>query len=80
MLDARRTLEIGVFTGYSTLAVALALPPDGQVTACDINEDWTAMAQRFWQEAGIANKIDPAHRPGARHAGNLARRGPGRQL
>ena len=58
LLGARRTLEIGVFTGYSALAVALALPADGKVVACDISEEWTSMARRYWENAGVANKID----------------------
>ncbi len=58
LMDARRTLEIGVFTGYSALAVALALPPEGRIIACDISEEYTAVARRYWREAGIADKID----------------------
>jgi caffeoyl-CoA O-methyltransferase len=58
MVNARRTLEIGVFTGYSSLAVALALPPDGQVIACDVSEEWTSMARRYWEKAGVADRID----------------------
>ena len=58
MLDARKTLEVGVFTGYSSLAVALALPPDGRVTACDVSEEWTSIGKPYWQEAGVAHKID----------------------
>jgi predicted O-methyltransferase YrrM len=58
LTGARRYLEIGTFTGYSALAVALALPADGQVVACDINPDWTAIARRYWREAGVAGKID----------------------
>lgn len=58
LVGARRTLDIGTFTGYSALAVALALPDDGRVIACDIMEEWTAMGRRFWQEAGVAHKIE----------------------
>ena len=55
---ARRTLEVGTFTGYSTLAVALALPPEGRVVACDISADYTAVGRRYWAEAGVAEKIE----------------------
>ena len=58
LLGARRTLEIGVFTGYSALAVALALPEDGRIVACDLSEEWTAIARRHWERAGVAHKID----------------------
>lgn len=58
LMGAKRTLEIGVFTGYSALAVALALPDDGQMIACDVSEEYTAIARRYWQQAGVAHKID----------------------
>ncbi len=58
LTGARRTLEVGVFTGYSSLAVALALPADGRIVACDVSEEWTAIARRYWAEAGVADKID----------------------
>ena len=58
LIGATRTLELGVFTGYSSLAVALALPEDGRITACDVSEEWTAIARRYWEEAGVAHKID----------------------
>src|SRR5438874_2051631 len=57
LMGARRCIEIGVFTGYSSLAVALALPADGELLACDISEEWTAVAQRYWAKAGVADKI-----------------------
>lgn len=58
LLGARRTIEVGVFTGYSALAVALALPEDGRVLACDISDEYTAIARRYWQRAGVAHKVD----------------------
>lgn len=57
LIGARRVLEVGVFTGYSSLAVALALPQNGQVVACDISEEFTAVARQYWQAAGVAAKI-----------------------
>jgi predicted O-methyltransferase YrrM len=57
-IGAKRCLEIGTFTGYSALAVALALPDDGRVVCCDISEEWTAIARRFWAKAGMAHKIE----------------------
>lgn len=57
MIGAKRTLEIGVFTGYSSLITAQALPDDGVVVACDVSEEWTAIAQRYWREAGVDHKI-----------------------
>ena len=58
LIGARRCLEVGVFTGYSSLAVALALPPDGRIVACDVSEEWTAIARRYWEKAGVAGKIE----------------------
>ncbi len=62
LINAKRTIEIGSLTGYSALAVALALPEDGKVIACDINEAYLNQAQMFWQQAGVASKVSP--RPG----------------
>ena len=58
LTGGRRCLEIGTFTGYSSLAVALALPPDGRLICCDISEAYTATARRFWVEAGVADRVE----------------------
>lgn len=58
LIGARRTLEVGTYTGYSALSVALSLPPDGQVVACDISDEYTAVGRPYWAEAGVAEKID----------------------
>jgi caffeoyl-CoA O-methyltransferase len=58
LMGARNALEVGTFTGYSALAVALALPDDGRLVTCDVSEAWTAIARRYWEEAGVAHKID----------------------
>jgi len=57
-IGARRCLEIGVFTGASALAVALALPPDGKIVACDVSEEYTSVGKPFWERAGVGRKID----------------------
>ena len=58
LMGARRCIEVGVFTGYSSLCVALALPVDGKLLACDVSEEFTAMARRYWKEAGVEAKIE----------------------
>lgn len=58
ILGARRCIEVGVFTGYSSLSVARALPDDGHLIACDVSENWTTVARRYWREAGLEKKID----------------------
>src|SRR5579863_10430196 len=58
LIEAKRTLEVGVFTGYSSISVALALPDDGAIVACDVSLEYTAMARRYWREAGVESKID----------------------
>ncbi len=74
-LGARRTLEIGVFAGYSSLVVALALPADGKLLACDVSEEYTSVARRYWQEAGVAHKIDLRLAPAADTLNALLRDG-----
>jgi predicted O-methyltransferase YrrM len=58
LMGAKRCLEIGTYTGYSALAVALALPKDGKIICCDISEEFTRVGKPFWQKAGVDNKID----------------------
>jgi caffeoyl-CoA O-methyltransferase len=56
-IGAKSAVEVGVFTGYSSISVARALPPDGKLLCCDVNEQWTSIARRYWERAGVANKI-----------------------
>ncbi len=63
LMGARRTIEVGVFTGYSALAVALALPDDGKLLACDISNEYTQIGQPFWEQAQVRHKIDLQLRP-----------------
>lgn len=58
LIGAGKILEVGVFTGYSSTFLALALPPDGRITACDISEEFTSVARRYWDQAGVSDKID----------------------
>lgn len=58
LIGARRTIEVGVFTGYSALATAEALPPSGEIVACDVSEEYTEVARRYWTAAGVADQID----------------------
>ena len=71
IMNARRCIEVGVFTGYSSLSVALALPVDGSIIACDVSEEWTAVARRYWQKAGVAEKIDLRLAPASETLGGL---------
>jgi predicted O-methyltransferase YrrM len=58
VMGAKRVLEVGTFTGYSALAMALALPEDGKIVTCDRSEKWTAIARRYWRKAGVENRIE----------------------
>lgn len=58
LIGARRILEIGTFTGYSSTAMALALPPDGQIVCCDVSREWTDIARRAWADAGVADRVE----------------------
>ena len=58
LIGARQILEIGTFTGYSSTAMALALPPDGRIVCCDVSAEWTAMARRAWADAGVADRVE----------------------
>ncbi|MFZ5890187.1 MAG: class I SAM-dependent methyltransferase [Myxococcota bacterium] len=73
VIGARRYLEIGVFTGYSSLCVALALPDDGRIVACDVNREWTGVAKRYLAEAGLAHKFDLRLGPALATLAELAR-------
>jgi predicted O-methyltransferase YrrM len=75
LLGARRTLEIGVFTGYSSLWVALALPPDGRIVACDVSEEYTSVARRYWREAQVEDKIDLRLQPALKTLDELLAKG-----
>jgi predicted O-methyltransferase YrrM len=65
LIGARRVIEVGTFTGSGSLAMALALPEDGRIVACDVNEDWTAIGRKYWKQAGMAHKIDLRLAPAA---------------
>ncbi len=65
LLGARRCIEVGTFTGYSSTAVALALPEDGQILCCDVSEEWTDVARTYWESAGVTGKIDLRIAPAA---------------
>jgi caffeoyl-CoA O-methyltransferase len=80
LIGARRALEIGTFTGYSALAVALALPADGKLVCCDVSEEWTAIARRYWREAGVADRIELRLAPAADTLASLLAAGGSRRF
>ncbi len=63
LIGARRCIELGTYTGYSSLAMALALPADGRIVTCDVSEEWTAVARQFWREAGVEARVDLRLKP-----------------
>jgi caffeoyl-CoA O-methyltransferase len=71
-IGARRALELGTFTGYSAICVARTLPDDGKLVTCDVSEEWTAIARRYWEEAGLADRIDLRLGPALDTLGDLA--------
>ena len=75
LIGAKKVLEVGVFTGYSSLVTALALPPDGKLVACDVSEEYTAIARRYWQRAGVGDKIDLHIAPALETLGKLLSQG-----
>ncbi len=77
LLDVRRALEVGTFTGYSALAVAEAMPADGRLIACDVSEEWTAIGKPHWVNAGVADKIDLRIAPAVRTLDELIAAGHG---
>jgi predicted O-methyltransferase YrrM len=74
-IRAEKTIEIGVFTGYSSICVALALPMHGRIVACDVSDEWTSIARRYWMEAGVANKIGLRLAPAAETLQHLIKAG-----
>ena len=80
LMGARRAIEVGVFTGYSALSVALALPDDGYLLACDVSDAYTRVGRPFWQQAGVAHKIDLRLAPAVETLDAPAGAGRGRPL
>jgi len=71
MASAKRVIEVGVFTGYSSLAMALALPPEARIVACDVSDEYTKVARRYWAEAGVTDKIELRIAPAKETLDNL---------
>ena len=77
LIGARRCIEIGTYTGYSALAVALALPADGCSIACDVNAEWTDIGRPFWRKAGVESRIDFGFGPRSRRSTSCSAGAPG---
>jgi predicted O-methyltransferase YrrM len=75
LIGAQRSIEIGVYTGYSSLCVAMAMPETGKMVACDVSEEWTSIARRYWEEAGVSLKIDLCLAPATQTLDRLLDRG-----
>jgi caffeoyl-CoA O-methyltransferase len=75
LIGARRCIELGTYTGYSALAVALALPPDGKLIACDVSDEWTKIARQYWREAGVESRIDLRLQPAMQTLDELLAKG-----
>ena len=75
-IGARRAIEVGTFTGYSALCIARGLPDDGRLIACDVSGEWTAIARRYWEKAGVAEKIELRIGAGGRDPARAARGSP----
>ena len=71
LVGARRAVEVGTFTGYSALCIARGLPDDGELLCCDVNEEWTGIAKRYWEKAGVAHKVTLKVAPAAQTLGAL---------
>ena len=74
LIGAKSAIEVGTFTGYSALAVASALPPGGRLICCDVSEEWTAIARRYWAQAGVADRIELHLRPAQETLAELLQR------
>ena len=77
LTGVKRAIEVGVFTGYSSLCAAMALPEDGYILACDLNDDWTTTARRYWREAGVEHKVDLRLAPAVETLDGLLAQGQG---
>jgi len=75
LMKASRAIEVGVFTGYSSLCIAMALPENGELVACDTNREWTSVAKKYWEKAGVASKIKLHLAPAAETLENLVMNG-----